>query len=339
MASRTILHVGTMKSGTTHVQSRLFTNQQALAGVGVLVPGRHWGDQARGVSDLLRIQRRGPRRARGYWQQLIDEIDSHPGPAVVSMEFLGPSTPGVIAGICESLNNVEAVVTVRDLNRTLAAMWQETIQNGSEWGYRDYLDSAQTSRPGVWPATEERPPPGRAFWRQQDVVRMTRDWQVEAPVTIVTVPPPGAPRSLLWQRLCTVLGVPADGWSEARKSNESIGAESAALLRELNEALKKRGFPSRSTKRVRKYYLAKRVLAQRKEHETAIGLPVAPWVEDEAHRMMEELKALGPTLVGDYAELEPVPVAGVDPTEVDPTAVVSAGVEALVGMLTHELEG
>ena len=235
---------------------------------------------------------------------------------------------------------VEAVITVRDLNRTLAAMWQETIQNGSEWGYRDYLDSAQTTRPGVWPATDERPPPGRAFWRQQDVVRMTRDWQAEAPATVVTVPPPGASRSLLWQRFCTVLGVPTDErWSEAHKSNESIGAESAVLLRELNEALKERGLATRSTKKVRKSYLAKRVLAERKEHESAIGLPVAPWVEEEAHRMMEELKALGPTLVGDLAELEPVPVVGVDPTEVDPAGVVAAGVEALIGMLTHEPEG
>ena len=328
-----------MKSGTTHVQSRLFTNQHALREVGVLVPGRWWGDQAKGVSDLLRIQRRGPRRARGHWQQIADQIDTHPGTAVVSMEFLGPSTPRVIAGICESLENVEAVITVRDLNRTLAAMWQETIQNGSPWGYRDYLDSAETGRPGVWPATDDRPPPGRAFWRQQDVVRMARDWQAEAPVTIVTVPPPGASRSLLWQRFCTVLGVPLEGWDEARKSNESIGAESAVLLRELNGALKERGLANKSTKGVRKYYLAKRVLAKRKEHESSIGLPVAPWVEEEAHRMMEELKALGPTLVGDYAELEPVPVAGVDPADVDPTAVVAAGVEALVGMLTHERDG
>lgn len=338
MASRTILHVGTMKSGTTHVQSRLFTNQQALRQVGVLVPGRKWGDQARGVSDLLRIQRRGPRRARGHWQKIVDEIDSHPGTAVVSMEFLGPSTPGVIAGICGSLTNVEAVITVRDLNRTLAAMWQETIQNGSQWGFRDYLDSAETSRPGVWPPTDDRPPPGRAFWRQQDVVRMARDWQAEAPVTIVTVPPPGASRSLLWQRFCSVLGVPMDGWDEARKSNESIGAESAVLLRALNEALKQRGLANKSTKGVRKYYLAKRVLAGRKEHESSIGLPVAPWVEEEAHRMMEELEALEPRLLGDLAELEPVPVPGVDPTHVDPRGVVAAGVEALVGLLVQQAE-
>jgi hypothetical protein len=111
------------------------------------------------------------------------------------------------------------------------------------------------------------------------------------------------------------------------------------LLRQLNETLEERGLASRSTRGVRKHHLAKRVLAGRKEHEPAIGLPVTEWVEEESRSMVEELQKLGPALVGDYAELEPVAVPGVDPTGVDPTGVVAAGVDALIGLLDRQPKG
>ena len=86
------------------------------------------------------------------------------------------------------------VITVRDLNRSLAAMWQETIQNGSSWGYRDYLDSVQKGRPGRVGSSSGRPAPrpGGTFWRQQGIVRMARDWERGGPLTLITVPHPGA---------------------------------------------------------------------------------------------------------------------------------------------------
>ncbi len=336
MARRTILHIGTMKSGTSHIQSRLFSNRAALLEAGVLVPGKKWADQVHGVTDLLRTQRRGADAANGDWRGLAEKIEAHAGTSVISMEFLGPSPPRVIAGIASTVPGTEAVITVRDLNRTLAAMWQETIQNGSTWAYRDYLDSVRTGRPGVWSSSERPPPPGRSFWRQQDVVRMVRDWQAHVPVTLITVPPPGGSRTLLWERFCQVLGVPGEGWAEARRSNESIGAASATVLRQLNQAIADGGHPSRTGRPLRKHHLAKRVLAGRKPAEPGIGLPVAPWVEEHAHGVVDQLRALGPKLLGDLAELDPVPVPGIDPDDADPREVVDAAVAALVGVVTHE---
>ncbi|MGZ5406088.1 MAG: hypothetical protein ACXWDL_15670, partial [Nocardioides sp.] len=272
MASRTILHVGTMKSGTSHIQSRLFENKAAFAAGGILVPGETWVDQVRGVRDILTIQRRGRKRATGAWQRLADEMADHDGTAVISMEFLGPAAPQVIGGIRDSVDGPACVITVRDLNRSLAAMWQETIQNGRTWTYAEYLAAAERHATLGSGEPEETTRAGRTFWRQQDVVRMARDWSAVMPTTLITLPPPSGSRHLLWERFCRVLDVPGDGWADAPASNESIGAASAVLLRQLNELLDESGLPFPAASLLRKKFLAKTVLASRKKAEPAIGL-------------------------------------------------------------------
>jgi hypothetical protein len=332
MAARTILHVGVMKSGTSHIQSRLFENKQPLLEAGVLVPGRFWSHQVKAVVDLLRIQRHGPERGTGDWQAVADEIAAHPGTAVLSMEFLGPASAAEIAGICATIPNVEAVITVRDLNRTLAAMWQEAVQNGSTVGFRDYLDSVEATRAGSALPPDPLPKPGGNFWRQQGLVRMARDWRASAPVTVVTVPPPGASRNILWERFCQTLGVSSSGWADARRSNESIGAASAMLLRQGNEVLEPHRV-KKPARRVRKVVLAKQLMAKHKRDEPSIGLPVAPWVREQASQMLADLRQIDLTLLGDWEELQPVEVPGIDPREVGQEDIIEAAAVALAGMI------
>ena len=338
MASRTILHVGTMKSGTSHIQSRLFENKAALADAGTLVPGEMWADQVAGVRDLFDIQRQGQERAAGAWQQLVNEMSDHDGTAVISMEFLGPARPKIIQGICDAVEGAECVITVRDLNRSLAAMWQETIQNGRTWTYGDYLTAAEEWRPEPDGSMKGAPKAGRTFWRQQNVVRMATDWSAAAPVTLISLPHPGASRSLLWERFCQVLGVPAEGWAEAQASNESIGAASALVLRQMNELLNEAGlrFPAGDT--LRKKYLAKRVLASRKQGEPAIGLPVSTWVRTHSTSMIEELQGLDLTFIGDWADLEPVDVPGIDPEDVSHREIIDAAVVGLAALIERDIK-
>jgi len=338
MASRTILHVGTMKSGTSHIQSRLFENQAAFADAGILVPGEKWVDQVQAVRDVLTIQRRGRKRATGAWQRLADEMAGHDGTAVISMEFLGPSAPTVIEGIRDSLGAAECVITVRDLNRSLAAMWQETIQNGRTWTYAEYLAAAEQYAPVGEEEPEEVAQAGRTFWRQQNVVRMSRDWSAVMPTTLITLPPPSGSRSLLWERFCRLLDVPGDGWADAAPIDSLLAGASALLLRQLNELLDESGlsFPAAST--LRKKFLAKTVLAARKKEEPAIGLPVSTWVRDHSTRMVEELQALDLTFIGDWDELEPVDVPGIDPADVPEREVIDAAVVGLAALVARDVK-
>ena len=65
MGRRLVLHVGTMKSGTSFLQTLLFEQKEDLAEAGVLVPGKAWGRQATAVRSVLspgRDRRRVVRR-------------------------------------------------------------------------------------------------------------------------------------------------------------------------------------------------------------------------------------------------------------------------------------
>ena len=192
---RLFLHVGAMKSGTTFVQSRLFAHRDELQERGIRVPGRRRRSQVLAVQQLLRGG--GP-----MWDKHAAAVSRHPGTSVISMELLGPARDGVVTALRDSVDaDVDVVITARDLNRSIPAMWQETVQNGRSWAWRDYVAGVRTDRPSErtgLPATE----PGRSFWIQQDLVRMARTWaSVFGPerVTVVTVPPPGSPPELLWQ--------------------------------------------------------------------------------------------------------------------------------------------
>jgi hypothetical protein len=287
---------------------------------------------------VLATHRHGPEASTGDWQALVDEMAVHDGPAVISMEFLGPVGPSMIREICSSVSAPEVLITVRDLNRTLAAMWQETIQNGRPWTFEAYLEGAEHWRPRPGRSMKDAPDTGRTFWRQQNVVRMARDWSAVAPTTVVTLPPPGAPRTLLWERFCQVLGVPAEGWADAAHSNESIGAASALALRRLNELLDAAGHRFPAGDSVRKQFLAKQVLAGRKAEEPVLGLPVQKWVRDHAALMMRQLAELPLELVGDWEELRPVDVPGVSPEQVPAEDVLDAATVALAAMVGREIE-
>ena len=341
MTRRIVLHVGTMKSGTTSLQALLFANRDLLAEQGVLVPGRAWRDQVRAVRDVIRTGTgEGP-----HWSALADEVSAWDGTAVVSMEYLGTFTPRQVDAVVHSFpdHEVEVVVTTRDLNRQLASMWQETVQNGRAWEWAHYLRSAHRARPRPRRRDRHVTEAGRTFWRQQDVVRIARRWAHAAgddAVTLVAVPPPGAPHEELTARFGRVVGFDPTGLRPGPVSNASVGAASAQMLQQVNARLLELGVPTSEGKPVRKELLAKRVLSARARSEPKIGLPVARWVRTYAAGMVDRLRADGRRLEGDWADLTPVDVPGTDPTKVDEAALVAAardGFDGLRGLLADRV--
>lgn len=326
---RLVLHVGAMKSGTTFIQSRLFSHRETLAERGVRVPGRQWRSQVLAVQQLLRGG--GP-----MWDRHAGGIREHAGTSIVTSELLGPAPAEVARRLVDSVGvPVDVVVTARDLNRSVPAMWQETLQNGRSWQWHDYLAGVEADRPSTRdgrPATDA----GRAFWIQQDLVRIVRRWAaVVGPerVSVVTVPPPGGDPELLWERFARVAGPGLEGLVSAPARNESLGAASANAVRRLNELLDEAGMPFPQGHQLRKRLLTKQVLAGRKGVEPAIGLAVAPWVTEETRHQRAGLQQLGARLVGDWADLTPVDVPGTDPATVGDAEVAEAAIGGLAGLL------
>lgn len=333
MSPRLVLHVGAMKSGTSFIQSRLFANKAMLRDErGILVPGLNWLSQVMAASDVLGSGEK-------QWAKMAGKVQAHEGTSVISMEYLGPVRPVVAQRVLDTFpaHAVEVVITARDLNRSIAAMWQETVQNGRTWTFEEYRAGIEEWRPGHR-SVPEAPESGRTFWRQQNLVRIARTWSsLGAPVSLVTVPPPGAPHELLWERFCSVLDTPPDGFAPARMGNESVGAASTLVIRRLNELLDDAGLPFPQGTDLRKGFLAKQVLAARKSAEPAIGLSVAPWVRDHAAHMASALADDGVRLVGSWDDLVPVDVPGVDPATVDADLVLDAALAGLAGVLAEQI--
>ncbi len=338
MGQRVILHAGAMKSGTSYLQALLYANKASLAERGVLVPGQTWNDQVRAVQDVLGLASARTGDISGSWDRLVEEIAAYDGSAVVSMEFLGTAPRAVIERIVGEWDDLTVVISARDLNRGLASMWQETVQNGRTWTFADYLAGARDSRPRPERRPEEVTTAGKTFWRQQNVVRLSRNWSAAgARVVLLTVPPPGAPKDVLRDRFLSVLGVSADGLVAAPEANESIGAASAMVLRRVNELLEEAGLPSPAGQHLRKTVLAKAVMAARRGSEPAIGLPVEPWVHAHAATMVARLEDLGVELVGEWSDLTPVDVPGVDPAAIDGADIAEAASAALAGLLAQQI--
>jgi len=339
MAERVVLHVGAMKSGTSYLQSLLYADRDGLARQGVLVPGETWNDQVVAVRQVLSRPKDAPR-----WAGLLGEISGHPGPAVVSMEFLGPSRSEVAARVVESFGAtpVGVVVTARDLNRTIASMWQETVQNGRSWSWDEYVDDVRAKRPGRGDGVADRATAGGTFWRQQHVARMCRDWSSvvgRERCSLVTLPPPGTAQSELADRFGAAAGISFTTTTVPARSNASLGLASTLALRRLNELLDERGLRFPAGQRLRKRRLAKEILASRRRDEPALGLPVTEWVAQQTTDTRAVLLEDGVTVVGDLADLDPVEVPGVHPAQLPDAQVAEAAVFGLAGLLEGQIRG
>ncbi|MBO0844122.1 MAG: hypothetical protein J2P22_01745 [Nocardioides sp.] len=336
---RVVLHVGTMKSGTTSIQSLLFSQQSVLADRGVLALGNRWFAQVKGVRELI-VHPDAPGRP---WQKLVDQAREWDGTSVISMEFLGPFIPRRIEAAVASFGDlpVHVVLTMRDLNRTIPSLWQEAIQNGRSWSWTDYRSGTRDARPWQAAPPAEVTEPGRTFWRQQDAYRIVRRWAAAVGgerVSLVTLPPPGAPRHTLIERFGHAVGFAADDLVVTEPKNAALGAASAQMLQRVNARLAELGLADSDAPNVRKSLLAKQVLSARRAQEQGIGLEVHPWVVETADQMVERLKASGVHLVGEWTDLAPVAARGVDPEDTPGSELVAAAKDGFDG-LRELLEG
>ncbi|MEZ5096667.1 MAG: hypothetical protein R2731_11460 [Nocardioides sp.] len=239
MSARVVLHIGTMKSGTSFIQSVLGANQRELAAQGCVFLGGRFGAQSRAVRDIYRLPAQ-PRRNRRRWARLAAqarELDA--GAALVSMEFLSFAGDAAVAEFLEPLEglDVRVVLTVRDQFRAIPAQWQTYTRNFGTDAWPAYLRAIQAPRlRGTRPSRAYS-----TFHRAQDVVPMLQRWGHAAGVSgldVVTVPGPGAPRDELWRRFAAVAGVPQGVVDlERSRDNPSLGFASCDYLRRLNTHL------------------------------------------------------------------------------------------------------
>jgi hypothetical protein len=232
VAERVVLHIGTMKSGTSFVQSALASNPAVLDAAGARYLAAKFGRQAKAVRDMYRHPAR-PRR----WDAMAREARLFDGDAgVISMEFLSFAQDEQVEHFLAPLADlrVEVVLTVRDQFGAIPAQWQTFTRNFGTDGWDTYLRRIDAPSFG----RRRRSRAAVTFRRAQDVVGILGRWSADsrvASVTVVTLPPPGAPREELWRRFCRAARLPIEHAELGEvHENTSLGYASCDVLRRLN---------------------------------------------------------------------------------------------------------
>ena len=347
MAEVVFLHIGAMKSGTTFLQSLMSANKSQLLAAGCLFPGASWLSQVRAAQDIVGAGKDPRLRAAsaGAWEVLVREIAGHPGAAVVSMEFLSFAGSRRVRRMLASLAGTEVhlVLTVRDATATIPAHWQDLVRNGSTVSWPEFSRAVVRST-GRHHHLDllSRDDALRKFSQAQDLERILQIWSRRLPAAklrVVTVPPPGTPPGLLWERFAAAVDLDPHVCTEPpRQANQSLGHASTELLRRVNKNL--RDLRPSEYDPTLKNYLAARVLSQRTGQEPRIRLdrPTYDFGLTWNQRLRNAITTGRTPLIGNLADL-PTTITethrrggdpSTDPSVVDPPndAMLAAADEA-----------
>lgn len=233
MSRRVFVHIGLPKTGTTYLQTVMWDQREAMREAGMLLPGRERRDHL-WASLVVRgdphVARRNP-RAPSSWDVLRAEVAEWPHDAVISHEFFCSATAEQAREMVEALApaEVHVVVTAREPLSLFTSSWQESLKNKSTERIEDYARTVSEDPLTVWD------------WRALDLRLVLERWGDVVPserVHVLTMPPPGAARSTLWDRFAGVLGLDPAGYEvETGFANSSMGVVEAETLRRINEHL------------------------------------------------------------------------------------------------------
>lgn len=309
MGQRVVIHVGCPKTGSTGLQGQLFANAESLKAQGILYPAEYHDTQFLAALDVMDHPWPGKAGINriGAWQLMCELISGTDLDVLISHELLARARPSHIQRVVDSLGDAEVsvVITARDLGRVIPAEYQEHIKYLNPMKFGDFLARLQEpdvdDQSGVW---------ARLTWLVQDVPALAKRWAAvvgEDHVTIVTVPPPGAPRDELMKRFAAAVGFDPSGFEPGHGiENRSLGAAEVEVLRRFNMSYG----PELSE---HAYHLfARNRLVRGLESGAKRVAPLAltntdfPWVRDLADRWIADLDAADYRIVGDFADLRPL---------------------------------
>lgn len=318
-----VLHIGTMKSGTSYIQAILRRNKRLLARDGIQVPR----NMVPAVVDVL--GRRGVAKEaeiEGAWERFQNLVESWSGRLVIaSQEFMSGATAAEAATLVQTLppGKVRVVITNRDLARVIPSHWQTVIKNGGTWPFPEYVRLLLERDTGD--GSEHRY--SRGFWRHHDLAAIVDNWASAVGlenVVLVTVPQSGAPSDLLWNRFAEAVGAEGSHYDieSDKKSNISLTYAETEMLREVNLRVRKPLTPLEYRILVNKY-LANRLLRQapdaaRDPDRPRLGAESHTRTQERADVMLEAVAASGVRVIGDLEDLRVRPFDG-DPEAVDST--------------------
>ena len=261
-------------------------------------------------------------------------IKQHDGDALVSNELLSMRGPRRIKQLVKRLGpaQLDVIITARDLGRTIPSQWQERARNRPTGSWAAFMaalcaDGSVDDPELAW------------FWQRQDIGWIASNWAAELGVdrvTVVTVPPRGAPFPLVAERFFSVLGIDElPDLVQPTGQNPALGAPSVEFVRRLHDRLSD---DERERLRiVLKHVLSRRVLAARRTREPVLELTPdqMAWARGQAERTIDDLARLGVRVVGDPTDLMPTAsgaAGAADPGGASDAELLAVALDAVVGL-------
>jgi len=336
MASTVFLHIGLPKTGTTYLQTVMWADRERMRSQGVLLPGRERRDHLW----TTRIIRQDPHldtyeeRVRESWGVLRAEIAGWHGTALISHEFFAGAAPDQAARMVAELAPAEVhlVVTAREPVGLYSGGWQESLKNRDARTMTEFAEAeVSESSMSVW------------NWRTLDLRLVLERWAPTVPperVHVLPLPPPGSPRSLLWERFAGLVGLDPESFDLSPTfPNESMGVAEAETLRRINLHLKDEDFERPFDRGVYiRTFLADERLATRAGERYWPTEQILADCRERARAAVAHVEAAGYDVVGDVADLL-VPDVLEPRRRVDSVteAEVAEVATAVVGRMMHDV--
>jgi hypothetical protein len=339
---RVVVHVGAPKSGTTFLQSALWSHRRALLEQGVTCPGRRERDMFLAAVEVREVAARWGFDAddvAGTWRRLCGQARAFDGTTIMSHEILAAATEEQVARALAELDGEEVhiVYTARDLGRQVSSEWQERIKNGSKRTFAGFGHELEKQIAGD--------DFGGMFWRAHDAAGVLSRWGAGVPadrVHVVVCPPPGAAPEELWHRFGDACGFAADAvdpTSGRARSNKTLGAVEVSVLRRVNQALDGR-IPQPQYGRVVKRLFAQKALAQFSSPGPRCPAALLGRLQTLAEQRNEQLRGRGYRIHGDLDDLRPQETGGpaLDPDDVDPRRELEVSIAVIAEMLVERAD-
>lgn len=333
--SRTFVHIGLQKTGTSYLQSVFWKSQDALADHGLaMLPGSKretfrvmlaTRDRARPGVDGPEVTQALTRLRSSLDAGLADGADRF----LLTEESLAPATTDQVRRLVEHLDGTEVhvVLTVRDLARQVPSVWQQKVTARRRYSYDQYLA-----------AVVDHGRRARDFWASQDLPAVLERWGSVVPpgrIHVVTVPPSGSDPGLLLERFCSVLQVdPATLDAKVPRRNVSLGLVQTELLRRVNAELGGRLRRREAYRAAGKMYLGKRILSAQQGSPARIPRRLEDWCRTVSAAHVEAVRSGQYDVVGSLDDLVPAPDTFTDDAQrVTDAEVAEAAARAIATML------
>ncbi|MCH9815773.1 MAG: hypothetical protein K0U64_04880 [Actinomycetia bacterium] len=225
-----LLHIGPRKTGTTALQSAIAAARPELRQQGIIYPGKVAQHiQAAGAVQQRSLigMARGEKADMSVWDDLVAEVAERDDKAIVSSENFGSAVPEIIPKIINDLGGpqVKVLITIRPIGEMLPSLWQQKIKGG------------QTIRFDDWLAKQLKGNFKQEMWHAQRHDQLVQRWvDVAGADSVAVMPVISARRDDLYRNFEELVGI-TPGLLKPTRSNRSLTASEAELLRELHERI------------------------------------------------------------------------------------------------------